>query len=227
MRTMSRLPLLLGAVLVACGAASFLPEARQPGTGEPALKMRHQILFTGGDDVQVFEGYMVLAKDAFIVRAFAGPGVNLFTVVRSGERRRATLHIAALANRIDIEKVGDDIARVYLPGCEASSVAGDHRHASERSVRHCLFFGEPLTEVIDERNRPLSRKFPEAHGIGLEVTYDDYEPVGNEVLPRQITLTWGGTSNRMVIRVVEAEPVDEFPRDTVEDMLGQESKRGP
>ena len=151
MRAASRLPVFLGAVLLACGAALTPKENRADGPGEPALKMRHQILFSHGGDVQVFEGYMILADDAFIVRAFAGPGVDLFTVARSGDRHRSTLHIPALKDRIDIEKVGDDIARVYLSGCKPPPGAADQTPASPKSVRHCRFFGEPLTEVIDGR----------------------------------------------------------------------------
>jgi hypothetical protein len=205
------LPLI--AVVLGCGG-SPPPEMSTPPGGEPTLRMRHQILFSRGEDVQVFEGYMLSRGDAFIVKAFAGPGVDLFTVVRDGSRKNATLHIASLSDRIDIARVGEDIGRVYLNGCEAP----DPPPAGERS---CRFYGEPLVEVRDADGRLTSRRFPEAHGIGLNVTYEDYSPYGDRLLPKRITLTWGTSSNRMIIRLVEATTTDVFPADELERALSR------
>jgi hypothetical protein len=162
--------------------------------------MRHQISFAQGDDVQVFDGYMLLAGERLLVKAFAGPGVDLFTVVRNGAAHGERLHIAGLADRIDMVKVGADIARVYLGGC-AKPAAG----ASEAT---CDYYGEPMIERFDAGGRLIERSFPQAHGIGLTVTYAELEPFACGERSRHITLKWGGSKNEMVIRLVACEILD-------------------
>ena len=103
-------------------------------------KMRHQIMVRYGDEVQVFEGYMIREGNAFLVRAFAGPGVDLFTVARDGKRHREEAHISALEERLDLEAVSMDIARAYLGGCEKP----------EGTKAECTLLGEPMIEEFDE-----------------------------------------------------------------------------
>jgi hypothetical protein len=200
-------------VLLAAGCGAGSPkEAETPAPGS-ALKLRHQIMFSRGDDVQVFEGYMIIQGDQFIVKAFAGPGVDLFTVARSRGRSAQTLHIASLTDRIDIARVGEDIARVYLPGCVPSGAR------AKPGKKTCIFFGEPLTETYGQAGELARRRFPDAHGMGLTVTYDEYATAAESRLPRRITIEWGGSSNEMVIRLVAAETVAHFPDDAIEELL--------
>jgi hypothetical protein len=181
--------------VAACGARA--PEELSAGRGAvSALKMRHQISFRYGDDVQVFDGYMLLSEERLLVRAFAGPGVDLFTVVRDGAAHREELHIASLADRIDMAAVGADIARVYLGGCGAPSGGGE---------ASCAFYGEPMIEVRDAASRLEERRFPEAHGVGLTVTYRDFTACAGSERAGDISLRWGGSANEMTIHLVACE----------------------
>ncbi len=208
--------MVVGAMTTACVAPPrTLEDATHPP--QPALKMRHQILFSTKKDDHVFEGYMLLSGDTFLVTAFAGPGVDLFTIARSGSRETAFLHISSLADRIDIEKVAADIKRTYLPGC-AASVQTPSGAAGRRT---CDFFGEPLVESTGEDGRLLSREFPAAHDIGLTVTYEDYITLEGYLVPRQITLRWGASENRMVIRLIALEALAALPRNKIERVLPQ------
>lgn len=194
---------LSAALLVGCGAPAI--EAAREEAGGGALRLRHQIMVEYGSESQVFEGYMIWRGDAFYVKAFAGPGVDLFTVVRSGEWHREEAHIDALAERLDLEAVGADIARAYLDGCDDEEVAG---------LTRCDFHDEPLEETRDEFGRIAKRRFPEAHGIGLTVLYTDYAERSGEELAGKIELSWGEGANRMVIVLLDASratgPVDDL-----------------
>lgn len=180
--------------LFACGGAHKAGE--QPESGPQAVRLRHEILFAQGNDEQVFEGYMVKLREAFVVKAFAGPGVSLFTVTRDGAEGSAVLHIPALSDRIDMKLVGDDIARAYLEGCEPFHGPGE---------RECRFFGEPLAEVRDGDDRLVERRFPAAHGVGMTIRYEGYRAWLDRVEPSTITLRWGQGTNRIVIRLVDVE----------------------
>ena len=185
---------------VACGSrAPCVPEADGAGGGLPAVKMRHQISFAQGDDVQVFDGYMLLAGERLLVKAFAGPGVDLFTVVRDGAAHGERLHIKGLADRMDMAKVGADIARVYLGGCP---------HPAGAAEATCAFYDEPMIESFDDGGRLVGRSFPQAHGIGLTVTYAEFAPFDCGERARRIVLRWGGSANEMVIRLVACERLE-------------------
>jgi hypothetical protein len=195
--------LLVVAVLWAVSCASRAPQVVGVGGAEgglSAVKMRHQISFAQGEDVQVFDGYMLLAGERLLVKAFAGPGVDLFTVVRDGAAHGERLHIAGLADRIDMAKVGADIARVYLGGCAKPAVG-----ASEAPRD---FYGEPMIERFDAGGRLVERSFPQAHGIGLDVTYDDFAPFACGERARHIILKWGGSRNEMAIHLVACERLE-------------------
>jgi hypothetical protein len=190
------------AFAAACGARAPCPPVSGAG-GEPslaALKMRHEISFRRGDDVQVFDGYMLLAGERLYVRAFAGPGVDLFTVVRDGAAHAETLHIAGLADRIDMAQVGADIARVYLGGCPAPQGGGEAA---------CAFYGEQMIETYDAAGRVVARRFPAAHGVGLTVTYGDFQECAGERRAGNISLRWGGSGNEMIIHLAACEIMDD------------------
>jgi hypothetical protein len=51
------------------------------------------------------------------------------------------------------------------------------------------------------------------------VTYDGYSTAAARRLPHRISLEWGGSSNKMVIRLVAAETVARFPGDVIEKLL--------
>jgi len=186
--------------LAGCGPAVPTPEGPADADGE-VLRLRHQILVRYGGEAQVFEGYMILAGEQFLVKAFAGPGIDLFTIVRDGPRHSEEAHVPGLADELDLERVGHDIARAYLGGCEP--VVGGVSAA-------CSFYGEPLRERYDDRGRLASREFPEAHGIGLSVSYDDYSRRGGRELAGAITLRWGGSGNEMVIRLLDVQVLEGF-----------------
>jgi hypothetical protein len=200
---MMRASLLAAALCaVACGGR-VVPRVAEDGAaggGLEAVRMRHQISFAQAEDVQVFDGYMLLAGERLLVKAFAGPGVDLFTVVRDGAAHGERLHVAGLSDRIDMEKVGADIARVYLGGCP--------RPAGGAGEATCDFYGEPLTERFDAGGRLVARRFPQAHGIGLDVTYDDFAPFACGERARRIALRWGGSANEMAIRLAACELLD-------------------
>jgi len=166
------------------------------------LKLRHQIMARYGDEAQVFEGYMILAGDALIVRAFAGPGIDLFTVVRRGIEHEEKAHVPGLSSRLDLAAVGADIARAYFPGC-GTAAAG-----SAPATVECRFFGEPLLERGDGRGRVVERRFPEAHGTGLRVRYSEYREFAGGELAGRITLEWGAGENSLVILLLEAEVIE-------------------
>jgi len=198
--SLPRTAVLLAAVVCAVACGSRAPKGVEADGAEGGLtvvKMRHQISFAHGGDVQVFDGYMLHAGERLLVKAFAGPGVDLFTVVRDGAAHSERLHVAGLADRIDMERVGADIARVYLGGCP--------RPADRAAEATCDFYGEPMTEGFDSAGRLISRRFPEAHGIGLDVTYDDFSLFACGERARRITLKWGVSRNEMVIRLVACE----------------------
>ncbi len=199
---MTRILILIFALVAACGSA-HRPENPVRSKSQ-AVKMQHQILFSRPDEDHVFEGYMILAEDALLVKAFAGPGVDLFTVIRDGANHFEELHIPGLAERIDIAAVGADIARVYLGGCERPPAAGE---------ASCDLFGEKMVEVFDAKGRLAERRFPEAHGIGVTISYEEYELYSGRAESRRITLVWGTSQNRMVIRLVALELLDDVDRE--------------
>ncbi|MFO8072175.1 MAG: hypothetical protein R6V85_09910 [Polyangia bacterium] len=178
-----------------CGPADPVVESAAPRSGRAeAIKLRHQILARYGDQEQVFEGYLVLRGDALFVRAFAGPGIDLFTIRRNGARHEERAHVPGLEGRVDLEKVGADIARCHYGGCQGGS--GETR---------CDFYGEPLIETRDERGRLVERNFPRAHGIGLIVRYQEPRLVGGREVARRTTLSWGDGSNELVIVTLDSE----------------------
>lgn len=189
---------------VGCGASR--PEAAAPGINEPersaeadtAVKLRHQIVFRTASDVQVFEGYLLKRGESFIVKAFAGPGVELFTIVRGPAGPRDTLHIPGLDEKLDPARVGDDIGRVYLSGCP--------RDDGKRELT-CRVRGELLIETFDEEGRLTRRVYPEAHGIGLTIDYEGFAPHLGGVMAETIRLSWGKSPSEMLIRLVGAERV--------------------
>jgi hypothetical protein len=198
--------LLAVALLVGCGAPAVPGVAVDPVAAPPSregLKLRHQILARYGGEEQVFEGYMILAGDSLVVRAFAGPGIDLFTVIRRGAEHEERAHVPGLEDRVDLAAVGADIARCYLAGCGRR--VGDPPPATA----DCLFFGEPLVERWGGDGRLAEREFPEAHGIGLEVRYSEYRDFGGLELAGRITLEWGSGANSLVIVLSEAETVDD------------------
>jgi predicted exporter len=184
-------------LLLGCGARPITVEQAEPRP-EP-VKMRHQIMFSQGEETHVFEGYMILAGDSFVVKAFAGPGVDLFTVVRSGAKHREELHIPSLKDRIDVSAVSEDIARVYLGGCKKP------RSPCEAQ---CDFYGEGMIEVTDAHGRLTERRFPEAHGIGMTIRYEEYTDYSGRLEPAKISLAWGKSTNLMVIRLLTLDPLD-------------------
>jgi hypothetical protein len=191
--------------LVGCGPAVPPPEAGVE-VRPTAIRLRHQIKVAYDDQVQVFEGYMIVAGEAFLVKAFAGPGIDLFTVRRDGARHREEAHVPGLADKLDLERVGEDIARAYLGGCGV---------AEPGVTAECTLFGEPLRERYDDRGRLVSRSFPAAHGIGLTVSYADYAERADRELAGTITLSWGTSGNEMVIRLLDAELLPEFDVDAL------------
>jgi hypothetical protein len=200
-----RVPALLALLsLAGCGAPAVpAAEGDHPAAGAPreGLKLRHQILARYGDESQVFEGYMILAGDSLIVRAFAGPGIDLFTVVRRGAEHAERAHVPGLEDRLDLAAVGGDIARCYLQGCrrpERKPVPG---------IVYCTFFDEPLFEEWDGDGRLAARVFPKAHGIGLEIRYSEYREFGGRELAGRITLEWGSGATSLVILLLDAEDV--------------------
>jgi hypothetical protein len=203
---MRLLALLAMLSLAGCGAP-----AAPAGTGHPAaagapragLKLRHQILARYGGEEQVFEGYMILAGDSLVVRAFAGPGIDLFTVIRRGAEHEERAHVPGLADRIDLAAVGADIARCYLAGCPRP---GGEAGAGPAA---CAFYGEPLFEERDGDGRLESRVFPEAHGIGLRVRYSGYRDFGGRELAGRISLEWGSGASSLVIVLSEAAVVED------------------
>jgi hypothetical protein len=190
----------LALILAGCGATVSTTPA-EPDDGRPPLRLRHQIMVRYDDQTQVFEGYMVLRGDAFLVKAFAGPGIDLFTVRRDGSRHAEEAHVPALADRLDLQRVGSDIARAYLAGCDPLEGAGEVE---------CAFYGEPLLERYDDRGLLTERVFPEAHGIGLTVSYSDYSVRTGGRLAGAITLSWGESGNEMVIRLLDAQVLAGF-----------------
>ena len=111
LRTICGLGIGLLAVFAAASCAAT-KQVRAADSDRLALKMQHQILFRHGAESHVFEGYMILKKEAFFVKAFAGPGVDLFTLAREGAWHREELHIASLADKIDLKLVSDSSERI-------------------------------------------------------------------------------------------------------------------
>ena len=198
-RTLAALGLaVLWVATVACGGASM--GSRVEDGDRPVLKMRHQILFQHREDAHVFEGYMILKKDAFFVKAFAGPGVDLFTLAREGAWHREELHIASLADTIDLELVSDSIARVYLGACVGASPSGRVS---------CDFHGEEMTEHYNAEGQLARRVFPNALSRQLVIDYQEYSTYFGRALPRKIQLVWHEGEITMVIRLVACEIQEE------------------
>ena len=203
------LALLLPTACVPAGSRPARPAGRS--TEERAVKMRHQILFSSPTRKDVFEGFMVLFEDAFYVKAFAGPGVELFTIARDRDRRVDILHIEGLEEQIDIKRVGDDIHRVYLEGCGPVEPA---------SVSSCTVDNESIEERFDAQGNLIQRTFPAAHGIGLTVTYSGYKDWDGRSLPKKTTLEWGGGGRReMVIVMLSVAPADGEEKSVLTSLL--------
>ncbi|MCU0663764.1 MAG: hypothetical protein MUC50_15725 [Myxococcota bacterium] len=169
--------------------AAHPPEPLLTTSPVHTLELQHQILFENGDEQQVFEGTMIQAGNSFLVRAFAGPGIDLFTVVRTPKTSTQQAHVPGLAQRIDMREVGDDIGRVYRSGCPGPA----------SSTTTCPSEGETLEETRDGSGELIRRSYPQAHGAGLSILYEQREPLCGTSIPRRITLTWGQGKSRMVI----------------------------
>ncbi len=187
-------------MLTACGASKKSTANQEM---EPAWRLQHQILFTFRGEEKVFEGYMILTKEAFLVKAFAGPGVDLFTVVRDRERHREVLHLDSLADRIDVTRIGEDIRRIYLAWCPGET----------KPQQWCSVNGEQLVVSTNPQGRVSRKHFPSAHGVGLYITYKDTIRVADRELPKRIELVWGDGTFRMVILLTAAERVTDLPAD--------------
>lgn len=199
--------ILLLFLIAACGAQK--PTVSPKTENTRAIKMRHQILFSNGEEDHVFEGYMILSgQEALFVKAFAGPGIDLFTIARQGNRHHEVLHISEIADRLDIAKVGADIARVYLGGC-------DKKKALKKAT--CTFYGEELQEEMDDDRRLMSRFFPDAHDVGLHIDYKEYKSRCGKPMPTHIELTWGEGQAKMVILQVACEPMTDWSDDFFDD----------
>ncbi len=185
--------------LASCGGAT---RRVAPAPGEPgAVKMRHQIMFSHGGEAHIFEGYLLVSGSALLVKAFAGPGVDLFTIVRNGVRHREDLHISGLEGKMDLAAIGADIARVYLGGC---GPPGDGAEVS------CDLFGEPLVERYGEHRRLEVRHFPQAYGVGLDIIYSEYTEKSGRWVPQRISLAWGQGDTHMEIRLLSYEILEKI-----------------
>ena len=193
---------LVTALATACGGTKKPVETGDPE--KPAIKMRHQILFRFGEETHVFEGYMIHRDEAFYVKAFAGPGVDLFTVARDGERHRHQLHLSGLEDKIDLGLVEKSIARVYLPGCGA-----------EPGIRQarCRLLGEPLEERYHADGTIAERRFEgTTDGPGpLVIRFEEYGMCATHPMARRIELSWQKADIRMVIQLVECEATEALP----------------
>ncbi|MDJ0766098.1 MAG: hypothetical protein QNJ97_24155 [Myxococcota bacterium] len=186
--------------LVSCSGSQTV--APGPDRSQPApIRMQHQVAFYRNDDVQVFDGYLILSSDTLLVKAFAGPGVDLFTVVRGAQGHCEALHLPGLKDKIDIQAVAGDIARAYLGRCVNSDRPGK---------KTCQFLDEPMVEIADDKGRIIERRFPKAHGIGLTVRYEDFRAYRDRIEPTKVTLTWGKSKNRMIIRVVDLKFLEQI-----------------
>ena len=198
---MRRLIFVLLLLATACG--SNLPELKTPGAHEQmSFRLRHQIKARRGDDVYVFEGYMILQGDAFVVRAFAGPGVSLFTVTRDGDKHTEKAHVPGLNNKLNLESVGLDIARAYFAGCPGSS-SGE--------ITKCTILGQIAHETHAPNGDLLTRRFPSAYKDGLLIEYLDYTKKMDRRWAKRIHLKWSGKENEMEIFLLTVEPTSSTP----------------
>jgi hypothetical protein len=65
-----------------------------------------------------------------------------------------------------------------------------------------------MTESFDADGRLTERRFPQAHGTGLTVTYAEFAALAGAQRARRITLKWGVSRNGMVIRLVACERLE-------------------
>jgi hypothetical protein len=187
-------PLLLSFLVVACAGSPKKAPSGDPG--EQAMKMRHQILFRYGEEEHVFEGYMILKKDAFFVRAFAGPGVDLFSLVREGTWHREELHIGSLKGKIDLNLVSASIAKVYLGGCPGAAPGGEAT---------CDFYGEKVAESYGAEGELVTRRFSSAERGELVISYREFDSCRGRSMAKKIVLTWQKGGISMVIRLVACD----------------------
>ncbi len=209
--------------MLGCGGLGPVPVDASNGQSEIIVTERHQILFQNNDDSQVFEGVVMRVEHrnaetctavSYVVQAFAGPGVDLFTIARDRDRHKETLHLKSLADKIDAVKIGEDIHRIYLPTCP---VIGENAKPPQVS---CMLCGERAEDIYDASGRLTKRHFPDAHGIGLDIRYLDYQSTQVGPAPFRIELRWGDNSNRlMVIRVVSSELSSDADPQIFEDAL--------
>jgi hypothetical protein len=186
--------LLLAVLAVACAGSP--KKAPSGDSGEQALRMRHQILFRFGEEEHVFEGYMILKKGAFFVKAFAGPGVDLFTLVREGAWHREELHLAALKDKIDLNLVSASIAKVYLGGCPGAKPGGEAA---------CDFYGEEVVESYGAKGELVTRRFSSAEQGALVIRYREFDSCPGRSMAKKIVLTWQKGEITMVIRLVACD----------------------
>jgi hypothetical protein len=198
---------IMAAIAAFAGCGVTAPRARDAPVASEAWRLRHQIMYSRDGQDQVFDGYMIRSGDAFLVKAFAGPGVELFTVARDGDAHREVLHIPGLAGRIDMAAVGEDIALVYQGGCARPGGAGS---------AECALLGEPMIETYDAAGDLAQRRFPKAHGIGLVITYEGYADRPGTRLADKVTLRWGEGRSTMIIKLLSCEPMPDFDRSLLE-----------
>ena len=185
---------LVTALTSACAGTQKTAKTGYPE--KPAIKMRHQILFRFGEEAHVFEGYMIHRDEAFYVKAFAGPGVDLFTLVRDGAWHREELHIPGLKDKIDLHLVSESIAKVYLGGCVPVSGPGETA---------CDFYGERMVETYRSGGGLVRREFLSESQGALTIRYRESDSCGGYLVPKRIELTWGEGDVSMVIRLVACD----------------------
>jgi hypothetical protein len=150
---------------------------------------------------------MIQAGDGFIVRAFAGPGIDLFTVTRTAFEASQEAFVPGLAKRVDMVQVGDDIARVYRAGCGGPFA----------TMTACTLGAEPLEEWLGESGEILRRHYPAAHGTGLTIVYERRETMCGQQMPRRVVLSWGKAESKMVIFTAGCKPCDGLPKELSSD----------
>lgn len=180
--------LLVCSELFCCGGTT--PPVQRNDNESPPLRMHHQILFRHGEDQHVFDGYMLVYRTGYIVKAFAGPGIDLFTVVKRGAQSKAVLHLPGLQDRMDMRAISQDIARIYALPCGPKA---------DRGSVSCLILGEMATEKYDQEGRLISRHFARAHGVGLDISYSDYRRHLDRDDPYRMHLKWGHGQVEMII----------------------------
>ncbi len=153
------------------------------------FKMLHQVSARYQQQSGVLQGYLLGRSDgAFRVSATAAVGPRLFDAVKRDGRFEFKIHLAQIAEKLDVQHIARAIDRIYFLGCPT---VGEPR--GDTFVARCsVSSGDDVDEVEVTTSarylEPVAKRYFLKGAERLAVTYEDFARYGPRFLAKRVTL---------------------------------------